>query len=553
MSESSNGGLASVGGVRLESSKERLFMFGASKIPCSQRQGHGRTLSILACLCSAVAVAGPLVPAFGGPQSDGFAELHERLGEAAPTGADIGVGVSEALNGGGNYAPNVSSDAFENQQILLMSGPSASSGHADVVCSRLVTRAPGIPTIWAWEALDWLQGGFLNFGGPLPQIPPAGLQVFNHSWVAGGVDASTGNNVMRRFDYQINRDDSFSSVGMNSGATDHLLATQYNGLSVSTPSQTQPDTPGGGADGPGRMKPDLVVASESASSFATPIASALAAILLETAATDPAVSKNPDADEPPVIKAAILAGCDHLDGWTNNPATDGPDRGATMRPLDEVFGAGYLNANRSHLILTAGEQDGATSVPVEVNAEARGWSRSAISSGSSRFWRFQITEQVDEVAILATWPRYVSSNLVTWNLMNVDLRLYRVDGVTLVPLVGDAGLPYFSSGNVVSESDVDNVELVVVRDLAPGEYVFEVKRQSGGNTMPIGIAWIMPETEAPPTNPADLNGDGQVNGIDLGILLINWGSGGAGDLNGDGQVNGSDLAQLLEAWGATGG
>jgi hypothetical protein len=224
-----------------------------------------------------------------------------------------------------------------------------------------------------------------------------------------------------------------------------------------------------------------------------------------------------------------------------------------MRPLDEVFGAGYLNANRSHLILTAGEQDGATSVPVEVNAEARGWSRSAISSGSSRFWRFQITEQVDEVAILATWPRYVSSNLVTWNLMNVDLRLYRVDGVTLVPLVGDAGLPYFSSGNVVSESDVDNVELVVVRDLAPGEYVFEVKRQSGGNTMPIGIAWIMPETEAPPTNPADLNGDGQVNGIDLGILLINWGSGGAGDLNGDGQVNGSDLAQLLEAWGATGG
>jgi len=487
---------------------------------------------------------------------DGFAELDERLGDAAPTGAGMGVGVGEAVTGGGNYAPNVNADAFQNQQILLMSGASANSGHADVVCSRLVSRAPGIPTLWVWEALDWLQGGFLNFGGPLPQTPPSGLRIFNHSWVAGGVDANVGNDVMRRLDYQINRDDTFECVGIGNGftgGTNHLLSSQYNGLTVGHPAGAHADTPGGGADGPGRMKPDLVVVSQSGSSFATPIASALAAILLETAATDPSVSKNPDADEPPVVKAAILAGCDHLDGWTNNPSTDGPDRGVTTRPLDEVFGAGYLNANRSHLILTAGEQDGDTDVPAEVNAEARGWSRSTMPGGSSRYWRFQITEAVDEVAILATWPRYVSSNLVTWNLMNVDLRLHGVDGTTLVPLVGDAGLSSFASGNVASESEVDNVELIVVRDLAPGEYVFEVERQSGGNTMPIGIAWIMPETEAPPSNPADLNGDGVVNGVDLGILLIGWGGDGAADLNGDGLVNGSDLAQLLEAWGPAGG
>jgi T5SS/PEP-CTERM-associated repeat protein len=57
----------------------------------------------------------------------------------------------------------------------------------------------------------------------------------------------------------------------------------------------------------------------------------------------------------------------------------------------------------------------------------------------------------------------------------------------------------------------------------------------------------------------DLNCNGIVNGLDLGILLINWsippgapGCGGAvpcpSDLNGDGQVNGLDLGILLASW-----
>jgi uncharacterized protein (DUF2141 family) len=46
----------------------------------------------------------------------------------------------------------------------------------------------------------------------------------------------------------------------------------------------------------------------------------------------------------------------------------------------------------------------------------------------------------------------------------------------------------------------------------------------------------------------DLNGDGVVNGADLGILLTGWGTSGAGDLNGDGVVDGADLGILLTAW-----
>lgn len=47
----------------------------------------------------------------------------------------------------------------------------------------------------------------------------------------------------------------------------------------------------------------------------------------------------------------------------------------------------------------------------------------------------------------------------------------------------------------------------------------------------------------------DLNGDGVVDGADLGQLLSAWGAaGGPADLNEDGIVNGSDLGLLLGAW-----
>jgi len=50
-------------------------------------------------------------------------------------------------------------------------------------------------------------------------------------------------------------------------------------------------------------------------------------------------------------------------------------------------------------------------------------------------------------------------------------------------------------------------------------------------------------------NPADLNGDGVVNGADLGSLLSQWGQPGTGDLNGDGIVGGADIGIMLANWG----
>ena len=54
--------------------------------------------------------------------------------------------------------------------------------------------------------------------------------------------------------------------------------------------------------------------------------------------------------------------------------------------------------------------------------------------------------------------------------------------------------------------------------------------------------------ECTPPNPADLNGDGAVDGVDLGILLGQWGSPGTADFNDDGVVDGVDMGVLLGAW-----
>ena len=53
----------------------------------------------------------------------------------------------------------------------------------------------------------------------------------------------------------------------------------------------------------------------------------------------------------------------------------------------------------------------------------------------------------------------------------------------------------------------------------------------------------------PPANPADVNGDGVVNGVDLAIVLGAWAtSNPTADIDNDGTVNGIDLALVLAAW-----
>jgi chitin-binding protein len=67
--------------------------------------------------------------------------------------------------------------------------------------------------------------------------------------------------------------------------------------------------------------------------------------------------------------------------------------------------------------------------------------------------------------------------------------------------------------------------------------------------LPTSIAALGAVVRDPEPCSPDLDGDGSVDGADLGRMLAAWGATGAADLNGDGIVDGVDLGALLGAWG----
>ncbi|MBL9121226.1 MAG: VCBS repeat-containing protein [Phycisphaerae bacterium] len=68
------------------------------------------------------------------------------------------------------------------------------------------------------------------------------------------------------------------------------------------------------------------------------------------------------------------------------------------------------------------------------------------------------------------------------------------------------------------------------------------------NALSNDVTLLLNESCMPPANPADLNGDGVVNAVDLAILIGAWGGAGLGDINGDGTTDAVDLALLIGSW-----
>jgi hypothetical protein len=52
-----------------------------------------------------------------------------------------------------------------------------------------------------------------------------------------------------------------------------------------------------------------------------------------------------------------------------------------------------------------------------------------------------------------------------------------------------------------------------------------------------------------PACEGDINGDASVDGVDMGLMLAQWGGAGDADLDSSGAVDGVDLGLLLAAWG----
>jgi hypothetical protein len=149
------------------------------------------------------------------------------------------------------------------------------------------------------------------------------------------------------------------------------------------------------------------------------------------------------------------------------------------------------------------------------------------------------------------WSRGVASNFASYTYANLNLRLYKlVDGSTLQPLEGDAGLEFFSGGNVSSTSVVDNIETLHVLGLEPGDYAVELSRADTSTVAFTAYAtWTLDQAAFGAVD-GDLDGSGTVDSGDIGTMLTLFGTANPrADLDHSGTVDSGDIGELLLLFG----
>ncbi len=404
----------------------------------------------------------------------GFARLQALAGNSLPTAPSAGLTQVEAQEGS-NYAPNSTSTLFLGKTLMLKSGTSGTSSHADHVARNFyasTSQVPGTCPIDIYNANDWLGAGYLNMGTTTaPKTESRAVQ--NHSWAGSSGDSGTDTEISRRLDFAINRDGFVCAVGLynqdaNTPVHAQLLCQTYNTISVGRDDggHTKGLTT---LDGNGRRKPDIVAPSaapEYATSWTTPMVSGAAALLYQKL-----VDYSPSAsDRPRVIKALLLASA------TKNTV---PDWGnSSSSPLDDVYGAGELNIHHAYHALIAGKATaGSTRYGI------RGWASDSVSSSSSKTYHFRVASGAPSTPFSAalTWHRVVTENLLFgWgnlssSLANLRLKLYQADGTNLTTLLA------------TSDSSVDNVELIHQPSLVPGDYALRV--ESSSSSTAFALAW----------------------------------------------------------------
>lgn len=316
----------------------------------------------------------------------GFTQLQSELGGSIPTGA--GVTVTQVEAGGWDatkqvwvYLPDHTISQFNDKNFIPRTGPynwnDSIFWHATNVGQYFYgttdSIAPGITSINNYLTGHWLEYGFLNTGYVVQPLATS-ARVANHSWVGSTNNVNIDVEVLKRLDWVINRDEYIQVVGMNNpnnGGNQPLLGSSFNAIAVGLSNGTAEHGSYAldslyTAD---RTRPDLV-APRDATSWATPVVGAAAALLVQvghaggtTLSTDPLVQSTTNrngntiynAERSEVVKAALMAGASRtaISGYNKN----------TANGLNDVYGAGQLNIYNSYHIIAAGEQNSREDAP----------------------------------------------------------------------------------------------------------------------------------------------------------------------------------------------
>jgi len=413
----------------------------------------------------------------------GYTALAAELGAALPTGAGVVAGQVEGSDAQSDYAPDGSIPNFNGKTFTFKSGPTNDSNHATTVgrnfYGNTASIAPGIDEIELYEAFPWLtDGGLATSTTSEPAVQAADVQ--NHSWAGGFAndsDHADAIDALRRFDYTISRDNYVAAVGLNNGSSTpvpDLLGHAYNAITVGVSSGNH-SVGGTRFDGVGRVAPHIV-SPRTKTSWATPTVAGAAAMMLEAGG-----AMGPGGSESETIRAALLAGATKEEfAWARTHE----------RPLDDVYGAGELNVQRSYHVMAAGEQEAGPS-PVS----RRGWDFNNTSAGDATyFFAVPDGQTIEELSTVLTWNRVITDGNPApeqWgdpqaSLADLQLELWSASGGALLER-----LDY-------SESSVDNVEHVYQTYLDGGEYALRVV--GDGTPTDYALAWYTSEPVAPPAS-----------------------------------------------------
>lgn len=391
------------------------------------------------------------------------------LGSSIPTGVGVRVGIVEANFGNFDYFPDASNSEFAgktltNRSTDFTTNPKTSN-HATTVgqffFGNSVSMSGGISQVDVYDASNFVSTR--QRLGTTSNPDPTSFSVVNHSYI-GGID-STSAQANARLDYTINRDRFTSVAALNNGPgpVPGIYGQSYNSIIVglTNGSHSYGDTTIGLI---GRYKPDIV-APAGFTSFSTPMISSAAA-MLHSAASQLNMA---NARAPEAMKAIILAGADKspFSSWSNSSA----------HPLDRIYGVGELDVYNSHRILRGGESNGSLSALAAASGPY-GWDLGNVSTNSTQYWNINVANQSD------------ASIVLTWNATYADTSgNFSLDSFSLA----DMSLSLFTSnqsglGSLIytSNSAVDNVEHIYLRNLSAGQYTIGVVSNRSAD---FGLAW----------------------------------------------------------------
>ncbi|MEX0586128.1 MAG: dockerin type I domain-containing protein, partial [Pirellulales bacterium] len=302
-----------------------------------------------------------------------------------------------------------------------------------------------------------------------------------------------------------------------------------------------------------------LVAPSNRTSFAAPLVAGTAAMLIDFAKTNTAISNGTASssfgrnnwslrrgETSEVIRAVLMAGADRqaiTNFGTHTYAVN------TANGLNDRYGAGQLDVYQSYHILAGGEQD-----PREAGNLADislyGWDyEAAFSANTTKTYRFTIDHAQRTFAASLIWNVDIDLTLTSgqYQDLSVDLRNLNLQ------------LRNTTTGADVltSNGTVDSSENLYIPALGPGTYELVVSATGFVPPAPFvvdyGLAWRFAPTTAP--TPGDVDLDGAVSLLDLGAMARNFGKTSRavwtdGDLDANGRIDGKDFRILSQNYGS---